>query len=110
VLKRWKKNPKDNNPKDNDPKDNDGQGMNIERYQDYLQQYVQEAIQNSSGSNAAIYEYLEGIKPAGRFSAHREEKRRALKDAQVAFSEHRHWPLEIVLSHLGVEMPDGEGN
>lgn len=84
--------------------------MNIERYQGYLQQYVQEAIQNSSGSNSAIYEYLDNIKPAGRFSTHKEEKRRALKDAQVAFSEHRHWPLNIVLSHLGVEMPGGEGN
>jgi hypothetical protein len=84
--------------------------MNIKRYQSYLQQYVQEAIQNSSGSNAAIYEYLEDIKPVGRFSAHKEEKRRALKDAQAAFSEHRHWPLEIVLSHLGVEKPGGQGN
>jgi len=97
---RWKKSPKNNN----------GQGMNIERYQGYLQQYVQEAVQNSRGGNSAIYEYLDNIKPPGRFSVHREEKRRALKDAQTAFSEHRHWPLSIVLSHLGVEMPDGEGN
>ena len=84
--------------------------MNIERYQGYMRQYVQEAIQNSSGTNSSIYEYLDNIKPAGRFSAHKEEKRRALKDAQIAFSEHRHWPLNIVLSHLGVEMPDGERN
>ena len=84
--------------------------MNVERYREYLQQYVQEAIQNSDGSNASIYEHLDNIKPAGRFSPHKEEKRRALKDAQVAFSEHRHWPLSIVLSHLGVGMSDGEGD
>ena len=84
--------------------------MDVERYRGYLQQYVGEAIQNSDGSNSGIYEYLDSIKPAGRFSAHKEEKRRALKDALGAFSEHRHWPLNIVLSHLGVEMPQGEGN
>jgi hypothetical protein len=35
---------------------------------------------------------------------HREEKQRALADARQAFDEHRHWPLEIVLRHLGVSL------
>lgn len=84
-------------------------GIDTARYREYLQSYVQEAVQNSDGTNSGIYAYLENIKPAGRFSSHREEKRRALRDAQVAFSEHRHWPLTIVLSHLGIEMPQDEG-
>jgi hypothetical protein len=39
----------------------------------------------------------------GLLVRHREEKRRALEDAQRAFDEHRHWPLEIILSQLGIE-------
>jgi hypothetical protein len=39
----------------------------------------------------------------GLLVLHKEEKQRALADARHAFDEHRHWPLEIILSHLGVE-------
>ncbi|MFN2159509.1 MAG: hypothetical protein ACK2U3_10100 [Anaerolineales bacterium] len=77
--------------------------MDIQRYQQYLNQYVQDAIRNSDGTVAGISEQLEGISPPGRFSRHREEKQRAQADARAAFNEHRHWPLDILLSHLGVD-------
>jgi hypothetical protein len=72
-------------------------------YQQYLQQYVNEAIQNSDGTNYGIASYLDSIQVKGLLVRHKEEKKRALLDAGKAFNEHRHWPLEIVLSHLGVE-------
>ena len=77
--------------------------MDIQLYRQYLNKYVQEAIRNSDGSISGISEQLDGITPPGRFSRHKEEKQRALADARAAFSEHRHWPLDILLSHLGVE-------
>jgi len=77
--------------------------MNVALYRRYLQQYVREAIANSDGTNAGIAEYLSVLNISGFLVKHRVEKQRALADAQQAFNEHRHWPLKIVLSHLGVE-------
>jgi hypothetical protein len=87
-------------------RDNPRQGkfkMNRELYQKYLQQFVAEAIQKSGGSNREIYELLSEMRVKGLLVLHREEKRRALEDAQKAFDEHRHWPLEIILSQLWIE-------
>ncbi len=78
--------------------------MDRERYQQYLKQYVAEAIQQSDGSTRGIAEHLSMIQIKGPLVLHREEKRRALADARQAFDEHRHWPLEIVLKHLGVAL------
>jgi len=78
--------------------------MDRERYQQYLKQYVAEAIQKSDGSTRGIAEHLSMIQVKGPLVLHREEKRRALADARQAFDEHRHWPLEIVLKHLGVSL------
>jgi hypothetical protein len=77
--------------------------MNVTLYRRYLQQFINEALQNSDGTNAGIAGYLEGKKVTGFLVQHREEKNRALTDARRAFDEHRHWPTEIVLSHLGVD-------
>ncbi len=77
--------------------------MNRERYQHYLQLYVSEAIQNSDGSNRGIYEHLSTIQVKGLLVRERAEKERALADARQAFDEHRHWPLEIILSQLGIQ-------
>lgn len=77
--------------------------MNIILYQQYLKQYIMDAIGNSDGSNADIATQLWAKKVSGIFVRHKEEKTRALDDARKAFDEHRHWPLEIVLSHLGLE-------
>ena len=73
-------------------------------YRQYLQQYVSDAVRSSDGSIRGISEYLENIPEAGKLSRHREEKNRARQDALTAFSEHRHWPVEITLSHLGVSI------
>ena len=77
--------------------------MDIGLYRQYLQQYVQEALENSNGTTAGIAEYLHAKNVSGLLVRHKDEKRRALADAQKAFDDHRHWPLDIVLSHLGVE-------
>lgn len=84
--------------------------MDIRLYQEYLQQYVQEAIRTSDGSNTGIYECLDSMRVTGVLTRHKEEKRRALADAKAAFSEHRHWPLNIVLSHLGIPNPSETEN
>lgn len=78
--------------------------MDLVHYQQYLKQYINEAIQQSDGSNRGIAEHLSTIQVKGPVVLHREEKRRALADARQAFDEHRHWPLEIVLRHLGVAL------
>lgn len=78
--------------------------MDRVRYQQYLKQYVADAIQQSDGSTRGIAEQLSTIQVKGLFVMHGEEKRRALADARQAFDEHRHWPLEIVLRHLGVSL------
>jgi hypothetical protein len=77
--------------------------MDIGIYRRLLEDYAKEAIQNSDGTNASIAEYLATLRPPGRFTSHREEKSLALADLRKAFDEHRHWPLAIILSHLGIE-------
>jgi hypothetical protein len=76
--------------------------MDSHLYQHYLEKYVQEAIIYSNGSKPAIAEYLHSIRIGRYLVRHKLEKERALADARQAFDEHRHWPLEIILSHLGV--------
>jgi len=78
--------------------------MNIQLYHQYLQQYVTEAVQESDGSVRGIAEQLSMIQVKGLLVSHRVEKQRALADARQAFDEHRHWPLEIILKHLGVTL------
>lgn len=75
-------------------------------YQQYLLEYLRLAICESDGSNRGIYERLSEIQVHGRFVRHRSEKQRALEDAQRAFDEHRHWPREIVLKQLGIDLSD----
>ena len=77
--------------------------MNHEIYRRYLQEYIQEAIENSNGSNAEISSYL-WEKNLGRILvSNKTEKQRALADARRAFDDHRHWPRKIILSHIGIE-------
>jgi hypothetical protein len=79
-------------------------GVDLGLYRHYLDVYVQEAIENSDGSNAGILSYLRDIQVRGLLVKHKEEKQKALDEARKAFEEHRHWPTQIVLSHLGVEV------
>lgn len=72
-------------------------------YRRYLNEYVHQAMQASDGSVRSIAEELGTIHVGRLLVQHKEEKKRALADARRAFDEHRHWPLEIILSHLGVE-------
>lgn len=77
--------------------------MDYARYRQYLEDFIRDALDNSDGTNSGIAEYLWSKSEAGRFSIHREEKNKALAEARQAFTEHRHWPLSIVISHLGIE-------
>ena len=78
--------------------------MDLGLYRQYLEEYVREALQNTEGTNRAIREYL-SEKQIPRFLVrHREEKQRALAEARRAFDEHSHWPVEIVISHLGINL------
>ena len=81
--------------------------MDIGLYRKYLQEYVYAAIENSNGTVASIREELASIQLRRFLVRHKAEKQRAIKDARTAFDEHRHWPLDIILSHLGVEKPGG---
>lgn len=83
--------------------------MDIGLYRRYLQHFVEEAIKSSDGSITGISTYLWNLKEPGKFSRYRTEKNQALTDVRQAFNEHRHWPLNIILSHLGVEINEPEG-
>ena len=82
--------------------------MNYETYRRYLKEYIHEAIEYSDGTNSGISSYL-WEKKLGRFLvSNKTEKQRALTDARKAFDDHRHWPQNIVLSHLGIENAEQE--
>jgi hypothetical protein len=76
--------------------------LDIGLYRRFLNEYVQQAIQNSDGTPTGIAEYLRSFEIKGLLTRNKTEKRRALSDARAAFDEHRHWPLDIILSHLGI--------
>jgi hypothetical protein len=78
--------------------------LDIALYRKYLEQYVREAVAESDGTISGISNHLWSITVSGLFVRHKEEKIRALTDARRAFDEHRHWPLSVILSHLGVEL------
>lgn len=75
-------------------------------YWQYLDDLVQEAIANSDRTNEGISNYLQAKKKPGFLTRHRHEKTKALEEAVRAFNEHRQWPLEVILSHLGVDKED----
>jgi hypothetical protein len=77
--------------------------MDIGFYRQYLAKLVKEALENSNGTPASVIEYLETKKISGLFVRHRKEKEKALKEVMRAFDEHRHWPMDIIISHLGIE-------
>ena len=76
--------------------------MDIVQYRKYLEQYVTKALNDRDGTITGVSEVLGEMKTGGRFTRNKEEKQRALADAQKAFYKHRHWPMEIIISHLGL--------
>ena len=76
--------------------------MNIGAYRQALEKYVTEAMQNSDGTHRGISSYLWDIK-LSRLTINRYEKQRALEDARHAFDDHRQWPVDVILSHLGLK-------
>ena len=80
--------------------------MNIGVYRKFLNELMQDALENTDGSTAEISRYLWDRKISGILIRHRKEKERALEDARKAFDEHRHWPIPIVISQLGLNPDD----
>ena len=76
--------------------------MDLRVYLHFLEQFVYEALEHSDGTNAGISNYLHQKQISGLLVRNRQEKQKALSEARKAFDEHRHWPVEIVLSHLGI--------
>ncbi len=72
-------------------------------YHHYLEQFVIEALDNSDGTNAEISRYLWAKRIPRFLTRHRTVKLKALNEARKAFDEHRHWPLDIVISHMGLD-------
>ena len=83
--------------------------MDIGKYRMYLQQYIQEAYDESDGSKAGISSYLWEKKVTGLMVRDKKEKEAALQEAKRIFDQNRHWPLEIILSYLGVELNQRQG-
>jgi hypothetical protein len=77
--------------------------MDHQQFQKFRLQYFRTAYQNSDHSPRGIYTALTEIAPPGRFTFHREEKTRALRELREELEGRRHWPLEIVLSQMGFE-------
>jgi hypothetical protein len=76
--------------------------VDIGVYRQALEKYVSEALQNSDGTHSGISSYLWNIK-LSRFTLNRYEKQRALEDARRAFDDHRQWPIDVILSHIGLK-------
>jgi len=77
--------------------------MDLGAYRRYLEAYVLEAVEQSNGTTAQISEILWSKKVGGWLTRQRLEKQKALDEARKAFDDHRHWPVEIILSHLGIQ-------
>jgi len=80
--------------------------MDHEAYEKYRRQYLKKAYQESDHTPQAIYRALTEIRQPGRFAFNRDEKMRALRDLESAFEDRRHWPLDIILSHIDISLED----
>ena len=76
--------------------------MDIGAYRQALEKYVSEALQNSDGTHSGISSYLWNISYP-ELTLNRYEKQRALEDARRAFDDHRQWPIDVILSHIGLK-------
>jgi hypothetical protein len=77
--------------------------MDHKLYTQYMHAYLKDALQNGCHTPTEIARYLDELPWPGRFARNKEERIRALRAVRQAFTEHRHWPLDIILSHLGID-------
>jgi hypothetical protein len=83
--------------------------MDQKLYRQFMREYLREALEKSDGTNSGMSNYLmQQIEP-GRFSRHRDEKIRALNEVQRTFSEHRHWPVDMIFTYLGIKQEEVQG-
>ena len=77
--------------------------MDIGAYRNAVQTFVRQALENTDGSNKKISEYLWTLSIPRFLARHKTEKRQALLDVRKAFDDHSYWPLDVILSQLGVD-------
>jgi hypothetical protein len=77
--------------------------MDIGAYRTAVQNYVRQALEHTDGSNKQISEYLWSLSVPRFLARSKTEKRQALADARKAFDDHSYWPLEVILTQLGVD-------
>ena len=77
--------------------------MDHKLYFQFMHEYLKEALASGHDKPVDIARYLDEIPLPGRFARNKEERIRALLAVRQAFTEHRHWPVEIILSHLGID-------
>lgn len=78
--------------------------MDGKLYRKYLVEYIRAAVAGSDGSVHGVAVALDAMQIGGWWVLHKEERSRALADARQAFTEYRHWPLEMVINRLGIEL------
>ena len=77
--------------------------MDIGAYRTAVQNFVKQALDHTDGSNRQISEYLWSLSVPRFLARNKAEKRQALADVRKAFDDHSYWPLDVILSQLGVE-------
>jgi hypothetical protein len=77
--------------------------MDYQRFNQFMQAYLKDALASGARTPAEIARYLDEIPWPGRLARHKLERVRALREVRQAFTEHKHWPLDIILSHLGID-------
>lgn len=77
--------------------------MDHKLYYQYMHEYIKGALVSGHNKPTEIARYLDEISLPGRFTRNKEERIRALYAVRQGFNEHRHWPLDIILSHLGID-------
>lgn len=77
--------------------------MDIGAYRSAVHNYVRQALESTDGTNKQISEYLWSLKAPTFLVRNKTEKRQALADVRKAFDDHSYWPLEVILSQLGVD-------
>ena len=77
--------------------------MDRKIYQQYLEEYVLEALENKNDDVSAAADYLQNKKKPSIFTKDRKEKEAALKRARKLLTETHDRPVWIVLKSLGLD-------
>lgn len=77
--------------------------MDNDLFQEYLEEYAQEALNYAQGDVSQAADYLLEKKGPSIFSRHRQEKKKALSRVRKVFQESRDRSAWIALKSLGLD-------